>query len=58
MPVDVEILRKIPLFATLKSEDLAHVAAMTVVKSLAIETRQGRAVVLSSERLCLIASGE
>jgi CRP/FNR family transcriptional regulator len=30
VPVDVEKLRQIPLFATLPSEDLAHVAAMTV----------------------------
>ncbi len=30
MPVDVDILRQIPLFATLSSADLAHVAAMTV----------------------------
>lgn len=29
MPVDVEELRQIPLFATLSREDLAHVAAMT-----------------------------
>ena len=32
MPVDVEMLRQIPLFATLSAEDLAHVAAMTVVR--------------------------
>jgi CRP-like cAMP-binding protein len=30
VPVDVDMLRQIPLFATLSSEDLAHVAAMTV----------------------------
>ncbi len=30
MPVDVEALRHIPLFATLSQEELAHVAAMTV----------------------------
>ena len=30
MPVDVDMLRQIPLFATLSSVDLAHVAAMTV----------------------------
>ena len=30
MPIDVDVLRQIPLFATLSSEDLAHVAAMTV----------------------------
>jgi len=30
MPVDVEALRQIPLFATLSSADLAHVAAMKV----------------------------
>ena len=30
MPIDVELLRQIPLFAPLRSEDLAHVAAMTV----------------------------
>ncbi|HEV2660371.1 MAG TPA: cyclic nucleotide-binding domain-containing protein, partial [Ktedonobacteraceae bacterium] len=29
MPVDVELLRHIPLFATLGQEDLAQVAAMT-----------------------------
>ena len=29
MPVDVEVLRHIPLFATLSQEDLAQVAAMT-----------------------------
>jgi hypothetical protein len=29
MPVDVEVLRSIPLFATLSQEDLAQVAAMT-----------------------------
>lgn len=33
MPVDVELLRQIPLFATLASEDLAHVAAMTVERN-------------------------
>ena len=32
MPVDVEMLRQIPLFATLSVEDLVHVAAMTVVR--------------------------
>ena len=32
MPVDVEMLRQIPLFATLSAEDLAQVAAMTVVR--------------------------
>jgi CRP-like cAMP-binding protein len=32
MPVDVEMLRQIPLFATLSAEDLAHVAAMTMVR--------------------------
>ncbi len=32
MPVDVELLRQIPLFATLSAEDLAHVAAMTWVR--------------------------
>ena len=32
MPVDVEMLRQIPLFAPLSAEDLAHVAAMTVVR--------------------------
>ncbi len=32
MPVDVEMLRQIPLFATLSVEDLAHVAAMTVAR--------------------------
>ena len=30
MPIDVDMLRQIPLFATLGSEDLSHVAAMTV----------------------------
>lgn len=30
MPIDVDVLRQIPLFATLGSEDLSHVAAMTV----------------------------
>ena len=30
MPVDVDMLRQIPLFATLSAADLAHVAAMTV----------------------------
>ena len=30
MPIDVDVLRQIPLFATLSSGDLAHVAAMTV----------------------------
>jgi CRP-like cAMP-binding protein len=30
MPIDVEALRHIPLFATLSQEELAHVAAMTV----------------------------
>lgn len=30
MPIDVDMLRQIPLFATLSSADLAHVAAMTV----------------------------
>ena len=30
MPVDVEALRQIPLFAALSPEDLAHVAAMTI----------------------------
>jgi CRP/FNR family transcriptional regulator len=30
MPVDAELLRQIPLFATLSSEDLAHVGMMTV----------------------------
>ena len=30
MPIDVEMLRQIPLFAPLSPEDLAHVAAMTV----------------------------
>ena len=30
MPVDVNMLRQIPLFATLSAADLAHVAAMTV----------------------------
>jgi CRP-like cAMP-binding protein len=30
MPIDVDMLRQIPLFATLSSEELAHVAAMTV----------------------------
>ena len=30
MPIDVELLRQIPLFARLRSVDLAHVAAMTV----------------------------
>jgi len=32
MPIDVEMLRQIPLFATLSAEDLAQVAAMTVVR--------------------------
>ena len=32
MPVDVEMLRQIPLFATLSAEELAHVAAMTVMR--------------------------
>jgi CRP-like cAMP-binding protein len=32
VPVDVEALRQIPLFTTLSTEDLAHVAAMTVVR--------------------------
>lgn len=32
MSVDIEMLRQIPLFATLGAEDLAHVAAMTVVR--------------------------
>lgn len=32
MPVDVEMLRQIPLFAPLSAEELAHVAAMTVVR--------------------------
>ena len=32
MPVDVEMLRQISLFATLSAEDLAQVAAMTVVR--------------------------
>jgi CRP/FNR family transcriptional regulator len=32
MPIDVEMLRQIPLFATLSAEDLAHVAVMTVVR--------------------------
>jgi len=30
MPIDVEALRHIPLFATLSEEELAHVATMTV----------------------------
>ena len=30
MPIDVDVLHQIPLFATLSSGDLAHVAAMTV----------------------------
>ena len=30
MPIDVELLRQIPLFAPLSPEDLTHVAAMTV----------------------------
>ncbi len=30
MPIDVDVLRQIPLFATLSSGGLAHVAAMTV----------------------------
>jgi CRP-like cAMP-binding protein len=30
VPIDVDVLRQIPLFATLSSGDLAHVAAMTV----------------------------
>lgn len=30
MPIDVEMLRQIPLFARLSPDDLAHVAAMTV----------------------------
>jgi hypothetical protein len=30
MPIDVEALRHIPLFATLSQEELAHVAALTV----------------------------
>jgi CRP-like cAMP-binding protein len=30
VPIDVDMLRQIPLFATLGSEDLSHVAAMTV----------------------------
>ncbi len=33
MPVDIEMLRQIPLFATLGAEDLAHVASMTVVRN-------------------------
>ncbi len=32
MPIDVEMLRQIPLFATLSAEDLAQVAVMTVVR--------------------------
>lgn len=32
MPVDVEMLRQIPLFAPLSAEDLAQVAAMTVAR--------------------------
>jgi CRP/FNR family cyclic AMP-dependent transcriptional regulator len=30
VPIESEILRQIPLFATLNSEDLAHVATLTV----------------------------
>ena len=30
MPIDVEMLRQIPLFAPLSAEELAHVASMTV----------------------------
>ncbi len=30
MPIDVEMLRQIPLFTPLRSEELTHVAAMTV----------------------------
>ena len=30
MPIDVEALRRIPLFATLSQEELGHVAAMTL----------------------------
>ncbi len=32
MPVDVEAVRQIPLFATLSRDELAHVAAMTVAR--------------------------
>lgn len=30
MPIDIEMLRQIPLFAPLRAEEFAHVAAMTV----------------------------
>jgi CRP/FNR family transcriptional regulator len=46
MPIDVEMLRQIPLFAPLSAEELVHVAAMTVERHY----ERGDLILLEGER--------
>ena len=46
MPIDVEMLRQIPLFALLSAEELAHVASMTAERHY----ERGDLILLEGER--------
>jgi len=56
MPVDVEVLHQIPLFAALNVEDVSHVAAMAVER----QYERGDIILLEGEvggALCYVRSG-